>query len=273
VLPLLAGVAMLVWFGLWERRSAAPILPLGVFRSARFSATNAVTFVLYAAIGGAMFLLPIQLQQVAGYPPLASGLAMLPVTVILLALSAPSGALAARIGPGVQLAVGPVIVAAGLALFARIDSDGGYLAQVLPAVVVFALGIATTVAPLTTTAMASAPPEHAGVASAINNDVARTANLIAVAVLPPIAGITGAAYLEPSQFSAGFRTVTFIAAGLCVAGGILAGLTLGVRRAGAAGATHTPVHCGLDAPPLHPGRQPHHPGQQKPTSSMGAAFS
>ena len=271
VLALLLGAALLVSFILWERRVAAPILPLGVFRSARFSATNAVTFILYAAIGATMFLLPIELQQVAGFTPLQSGMAMLPVTAIMLALSPLSGALAARIGPGLQLTLGPVIVAGGLALFARIDAEGGYLTEVLPAVAVFALGLAATVAPLTTTAMVSAPAEHAGVASAVNNDVARTANLIAVAVVPPIAGLTGSAYLDPGLFSAGFRTAAFIAAGLCVVSGLLAALTIGFRRGGAdrvapAKAGTMLIHCGLDAPPLRSARP-------ELTSSMGAAGS
>jgi len=271
VLALLTGAALLVSFLFWERRVAAPILPLGVFRSARFSATNAVTFGLYAAIGATMFLLPIELQQVARFTPLQSGMAMLPVTAIMLALSPLSGALATRIGPGLQLTVGPVIVAGGLALFTRIDAEGDYMADVLPAVVVFALGLAATVAPLTTTAMVSAPAQHAGVASAVNNDVARTANLIAVAVVPPIAGLTGSAYLDPGLFSAGFRTAAFIAAGLCVVSGLLAALTVGVRRGGpdrvALAKTSTmTIHCGLDAPPLCSARH-------DLTSPMGAAGS
>jgi hypothetical protein len=140
---------------------------------------------------------------------------------------------------------------------------------VLPGVAVFALGIAVTVAPLTSAAMAAAPPEHIGVASAVNNDVARTANLIAVAVVPPIAGLTGAAYLDPGQFSTGFRAATFIAAGLCVAAGVLAAATIwarpeGTDRAPATAVAHpTTVHCGLDAPPWRSARF-------EPNSSTGA---
>lgn len=236
-------LAVFVW---WERRTARPLLPLDMFRSVRFSATNAVTFIVYGALGGALFLLPIQLQQVSGYTPLEAGVALLPVTIIMLLLSSRSGALAARIGPRLQMSVGPVVVGAGFALFVRIGADGSYLTEVFPAVCVFGLGLAITVAPLTATALAAAPARHAGLASAVNNDVARTASLIAVAVFPALAGITGDAYLHPAQFSAGFRTASLIAAALCVLGGLLSAVTLREASCPRAVAHH---HCALDAPP------------------------
>jgi len=151
------------------------MLPLGVFRERQFAATNAVTFIVYAALTGATFLLPVQLQVVSGYSPLASGLALLPLTLIMLALSARSGRLATRIGPRLQMSSGPVIVGAGLALLVFSNYGSSYVVCVLPAVVVFGLGRAVTVAPLTATAMSSAPTEHSGIASAVNNDVARWA--------------------------------------------------------------------------------------------------
>src|SRR5439155_26864939 len=114
----------------------------------------------------------------------------------------------------------------GLALFTRVGSGGNYLTEVLPAVVVLGLGLATTVAPLPSTVLAAAAARHAGMASAVNNDVARAAGLIAVAVLPAAAGITGAAYLHPDLFSAGFHTASLIAGGLCVLGGLLAALII-----------------------------------------------
>ena len=149
---------------------SAPILPLGVFSSRQFSATNAVTFVVYGALGGALFLLPVQLQQVGGFTPMRAGVALLPVTLIMPALSTRAGALAARIGPRLQMSVGPVIVAAGLALLSRVGPQTSYATEVLPALVVFGFGLAVTVAPLTSTALAAAPQEHAGIASAVNND-------------------------------------------------------------------------------------------------------
>jgi MFS family permease len=243
-------VALLCAFVAWERRARSPVLPLELFSSTQFNATNAVTLVVYAALGGALFLLPIQLQQVAGYPAVAAGASLLPVTVLMLVLSARSGALAARIGPRLQMSVGPVLVGAGLALLARVDGSGSYLTQVLPAVVVLGLGLATTVAPLTSTVLAATPANHAGAASAVNNDVARAAALIAVAVLPAAAGITGAAYREPAQFASGFRTACFICAALCLLGGVLAALT--IRRTVPEAPPEEPrLHCGLDAPALH----------------------
>jgi EmrB/QacA subfamily drug resistance transporter len=248
---LIAGVLLLAAFVVWEARSPAPMMPLSLFSSAQFNAANVVTFAVYGALGGALFLLPIQLQQVSGYTPLAAGVSLLPVTLIMLALSARSGALAARIGPRLQMTVGPLVIAAGLALFIRIGHGGSYLTEVFPAVLVFGFGLAINVAPLTSTVLAAVPAEHAGMASAVNNDVARAASLIAVAVLPAAAGLTGAAYLHPAKFSAGFHTASLISAGLCVAGAAVAvAFIRNPRKARAAGApAQTPLSCGLDAPP------------------------
>ncbi|MBY8874493.1 DHA2 family efflux MFS transporter permease subunit [Micromonospora sp. PLK6-60] len=247
------GTAALAGFLAWEHRAATPMLPLRLFRSVQFSATNAITFIVYGALGGALFLLPIQLQQVSGYTPLQSGIALLPVTIIMLLLSAHSGALAARIGPRVQMSVGPVLVGAGLALLVRVGPDGTYATQVLPAVIVFGLGLATTVAPLTSAALNAAPAHQAGIASAVNNDVARAAALIAVAVLPAAAGITGGDWQQPARFSTGFHTAVLICAALCLAGGLLAALTIR-RLPGTVAATPTRhlVHCALDTPPAAP---------------------
>ncbi len=244
------GVALLVGFLLWEWRTPHPMLPLNLFRSKQFSAANAVTFAVYAALGGVLFLLPIQLQQASGYTALEAGLSLLPVTAIMLLLSARSGALAGRIGPRLQMSVGPILVAGGMVLFTRVGEDGTYLTRVLPAVLVLGLGLATTVAPLTTTVLAALPSRHSGIASAVNNDVARAAGLIAVAVLPAAAGITGAAYLHPEQFSAGFHNAAMICAALCVLGGVLAAFTI---RNPVRPAEHSrPIaHCGVAGPPPH----------------------
>jgi EmrB/QacA subfamily drug resistance transporter len=222
VVSLSAGAVALVLFAVHERRTANPMLPLEIFASRQFSAANAVTFVVYGALGGALFLLPVQLQVVSGYSPLEAGSALLPVTVIMLVLSARSGALAARIGPRLQMTAGPLVMAAGLVLLSTVGPGADYLSDVLPAMVVFGFGAAIIVAPLTSVALSSAPGGHAGVASAINNDVARTAGLIAVAVLPAAAGLTGAAYLNAQSFNDGFHTAVLIAATVCASGGLLA---------------------------------------------------
>jgi len=247
---LVAGAALLVAFVALEARTANPMLPLGIFRSRQFTGANAVTFVVYGGLGGALFLLPIELQQVADYSPLRAGIALLPITVITLALSARSGALAARIGPRLQMSVGPLLVGAGLALLVRVGATGDYAGTVLPAVSVLALGLAVVVAPLTATVLAAAPSDRSGIASAVNNDVARTASLIAVAVLPAIAGITGDSYLHPARFSAGFHMAVVVAAACCGVGAVLAVLTVRnpVRRPERAEPGRW--HCAVDAPPL-----------------------
>jgi EmrB/QacA subfamily drug resistance transporter len=237
-----------------EHRRSHPMLPLNLFRSRQFSGANAVTFVVYGALSGALFLLPVELQIVVHYSPLASGLALLPVTVVMLAFSARSGQISARIGPRLQMSVGPVVVAAGLALLARATTPGSYWVQVFPAVLLFGLGLAITVAPLTATAMGAAPAEHAGVASAVNNTVARAAGLVAVAVLPLLAGLTGAAALAPAELAAGFRTAVFASAATCAAGGLLAVLTIRnpVRAAGPREHHALVFHTALNGPPHLP---------------------
>jgi len=248
LIPLLTGLILLGLFVVIEAREAEPMLPLSVFRSRQFTAANAVTFVVYGGLGGAMFLVPVVLQQVRHYSPLQAGTAMLPVTAIMLVLSSRSGALAAKIGPRLQMSVGPLVTGAGLLLLTRIVGPGNYYTAVLPAVLVFGLGLAIVVAPLTSTALGSAPAEHSGIASAVNNDVARAAGLIAVAVLPVVAGITGDSYLHPADLAHGFRIAVAIAAACCAVGGLLATATIQNP------ARKTPPvldsHCCLDAPPL-----------------------
>jgi MFS family permease len=250
----LAGVAGLAAFLVREHRTAAPMLPLSIFRERQFAAASAVTFIVYAALTGATFLLPLVLQIVSGYSPLASGLALVPLTVIMLALSARSGQLAARIGPRLQMGAGPVVVGAGLAMLTLATHGSSYVLYVLPAVVIFGLGLAITVAPLTATAMSSAPAEQSGIASAVNNAVARFGGLLAVAVLPALAGITGTVYLHPHALAAGFRTAALISGVTCAAGGVLAAFTITnpprVPRPAGAPPPEECLHCGLDAPPL-----------------------
>jgi EmrB/QacA subfamily drug resistance transporter len=259
-----AGVAAAVAFVLVERhRTRHPagvpaMLPLDVFASRQFSAVNIVTFLVYAGLGGVFFLLVLQTQLVAGYSPLKAGTALLPITLIMLAFSARSGALAQRIGPRWPMTAGTLICAAGLLLMLRIGAHTSYLADVLPAVTVFAAGLALTVAPLTATVLASADVRHAGVASGVNNAVARAAGLLAVAGLPALAGLSEASYHVPAQFSRGFDKAMIISAGLLVAGAVLSFLTIRsdvLRRAGpGAGAPECRVNCPVGAPPLEPAR-------------------
>ena len=249
------GIIALVGFVLVEHSSRHPLLPLPIFRSRQFTAANTITFVIYGALGGALFLLPIQLQRVIGLSALESGSALIPMTILMLLLSSHAGRLAQRTGPRLPMTVGPLIAAIGLALLVRIGPSAGYWLTIFPAVIVFGLGLSITVAPLTATVLAAAGPEHAGIASAINNDVARAAGLIAVATLPLVAGITGHAALDPDILSAGFRTAMWIAATLVAAGGALSYLTIRDTPAAVevlATSAPIPAHhvsCPLDAPP------------------------
>jgi EmrB/QacA subfamily drug resistance transporter len=220
------GIAALVAFFWLETRVEHPMLPLGLFRSAQFSAANAVTFALYAALAGQLFLLPTELQQVVGYSPLRSGAALVPTTIALLLLSPRAGRLAQRIGPRVPMTVGPLLAAAGMLMLTRIDTHAQYIETIFPAVLVFALGLSLTVAPLTTTVLAAASDDHAGIASAVSNAIARIAGLLAVAVIPTVAGIGGFAYLNAASYSTGFRRAIVVCAALCALGGLIAGLLI-----------------------------------------------
>lgn len=227
------GGAMLVAFVLFELRHPDPLLPMSLFTVRQFTAANLVTFTVYAALAGGLFLLPVQLQLVSGFSPVQAGSSLLPLTLVMLLLSARGGALAQRIGPRWPMTVGPIIAGVGIAMFARLDAHSTYLGGVLPAVLVFGLGMSATVAPLTAAVLAAAPDHQTGVASAVNNDVARIAGLLAVAVLPALAGISPAAYADPALLSAGFHRAVLIAGALCACGGLLAFFTIsdaGLRR-------------------------------------------
>jgi EmrB/QacA subfamily drug resistance transporter len=264
LLTLGIGIAGLVGFILTERRSQHPMLPLDVFASRAFTAANLVTFTVYAALGGVFFLVVLNLQVVSGYPPLAAGTAMLPITVLMLLLSARAGALAGRIGPRLPMTIGPIMCAGALLLLARIGPDAPYPTTVLPAVILLGLGLSLTVAPLTATALGSVDDRHAGVASGVNNAVARAAGLLAVAILPLAAGLGTGRLTDPAALEPTYRTAMLICAGLLVAGAATAFVAVPtqITRHGPGPGPAIPnprpspvkVHCAVAGPPLHPGR-------------------
>jgi EmrB/QacA subfamily drug resistance transporter len=270
------GIAALVGFFMQERRSANPMLPLSIFRSRQFSAANAVTFVVYAALGVVFFLLVSFLQISMGYTPIEAGSASLPVTVLMLVGSARAGEMAQRIGPRIPLTLGPLIIAAGLLLMLRINPGDSYVSTVLPAVFVFGLGLTLVVAPVTATVLAAVDSSHAGIASGVNNAVARVAGLLAVAVIPVAAGLTGDKFYEPSSMTHGFHVGMAICAALALVGAVVAWTTISsdVLHAEAEADGDTPdrladdFSCGIGAPPLRPGREaeclPPHPREPSP---------
>lgn len=260
----LAGAAALIGFVVAERRSAHPLVPMSLFRNAQFSAANAVTLLVYAALGVLFVLVVLQLQVVTGWAPLLAGSAMLPVTVLMLLLSSRAGALAQRIGPRIPMSVGPLVSACGVLWMSRIDVGASYVLDVLLPVLVFGLGLTLMVAPLTATVLDAAPDRYAGTASGVNNAVARTAGLLAVAVVPAAAGIGGADYTDPTAFGDGFHRAMLINATLLLVGAALAFLF--VRRPLAAGPGEHPrerlhiedcPHCGVCGPQLYPRDEAH----------------
>jgi EmrB/QacA subfamily drug resistance transporter len=222
LLSLAVGVAGLVAFVLTERRSGHPMLPLGIFSSRAFSGANLVTFLVYAANGGVFFLVVLNLQVVSGYSPLASGIALLPVTALMLVLSARAGGLAQRIGPRIPMTVGPLVCAIALLMMSRIGTDASYWRHVLPAVIVFGLGLSLLVAPLTATALGAVDDAQAGIASGVNNAVARAAGLLSVAILPLAAGLGAGSLTNAEDLHPTYRHALMICAALMVAGAILA---------------------------------------------------
>jgi EmrB/QacA subfamily drug resistance transporter len=194
LIPGLAGIGFLALFLLRESRTAHPMLPLELFARRNFAAGNAQTLAMYAGLAMLFFYLVLFLQQVAGYDALQAGLATLPTTIVMFALSKRAGMLADRIGPRLFMGGGPLVAALGLVLLLRVGAGVDYLTELLPALLVFSVGLSATVAPLTATVLADADEEHAGIASGVNNAIARAGGLLGVAALGAVvaAQFTGA---------------------------------------------------------------------------------
>jgi EmrB/QacA subfamily drug resistance transporter len=203
-----AAAAGFVWY---ERRTTSPMLPSSL-RSTPFVTINVITFIVYGTFGVFSLIFTIALQTVSGYSPAKAGSTLLPITIISLALSPSSGKLAARIGPGPQLFAGPALCGVAALMALQVDADAGYWTVVIPLECVFGLGIAAMVAPLTSVALSSVPAEHVGVASAVNNAVARSAALLWIAALPPLVGLTGASYTRSDAFLPGYQLICVICA-------------------------------------------------------------
>jgi EmrB/QacA subfamily drug resistance transporter len=254
VVGLAAGVALVVA----ERRRPDPMVPPELFGSRQFVGANLVTVIVYGALGGVFFLLVVLLQEVLDYSAIEAGAATLPITLLMLAFSAKSGQLAQRLGPRLQMTAGPVVLGAGMLMLSRIEAGSTYLSDVLPAVVVVGLGLTTTVAPLTSTALGAVDDRHAGVASGVNTTVARAAQLAAVAALPLAVGLTGDAYQDPGLLTDGFSSAMMITGVLAAVGGAVAFALIRNPEPEPEEAEAEPCYfCGVEGPSLaSPARSP-----------------
>ena len=237
--PLLGGIACFALFLLHEARARQPMLDLGLFRIRNFAVANLTTLAAYAGLIGGFFVVALFLQQVAGYTPLEAGLATTPVSVILFLFSPRFGRLASGTGPRLPMTAGPIVGGLGLLAMLRVGPDADYLADVLPAVLVFGLGLAATVAPLTATVLDSVAERRVGIASGVNNGVSRVAGLLAIAVLGAVvsakfdssagAAVGGGPFTAaaPVASTAAFHLGVLIAGLLMILGGIAAGI--GIR--------------------------------------------
>jgi EmrB/QacA subfamily drug resistance transporter len=235
-----AGAVLLAAFLVLERRSRAPMMPLELFRSRAFAGLNAMTFLLYFALSGTLFLLPFELIRLEGYSATAAGAALLPFALVMGLFSSSAGRMARRAGTRLQLSVGPLVAGAGIAWLGLASTDGGYWTARLPPLLVLAVGMTLTVGPLTAAVMNAVDVRHTGVASGINNAVARVGGMMAVASLTLIVSIVASAGSGPARdvlaavdreaFHRGFR-VAMIAAGVCAAlGGALIAIMLKPAR-------------------------------------------
>jgi len=249
---ILAALAMAAiafgWFIVHIRAVPDPLVPPSLFRNRTFTVVNVGTAFIYASIGLTFFLVAYELQVAAGWSPLEAGLALLPATILMLLLSARSGALAQRRGPKAQLTVGPLLASAGLLLLTRVGPDPTWVRDLLPGAVVLGLGLVTFVAPLTATVMAATDPAHVSTASGVNNAIARAASLAGLAVIPVLAGLTTATNAQ--DVTDAYRTALVIAA-------IVVAIASPLMLLGLPGSVHSrrtvrPRYCAVDGPPILP---------------------
>jgi MFS family permease len=251
------------------------MLPLELFHSRQFASATVLALVTYAALGGVIFLFVAFLQVSLGYTAFQAGAATLPITILLLILSRPSGAITQRIGPRIPLTAGAVLTGAGLLLMARIHPGDSYLASVLPSLAVFGAGLGALITPITATVLASVDARHSGIASAVNNALSRLGQMIAVAVLPLAAGLSGADFEDPAKLAAGFPVAMTVAAGASFAAALLAWTTIRNDALTQLGADAAPVaqqlppslqrHCAVAGTPLATSPRP------RPSSDPPAA--
>jgi EmrB/QacA subfamily drug resistance transporter len=230
ITALVAGVALLAAFVFQESRASAPLLPLEVFQSREFVGANLTTLLVYAAINGGFFLLMLQLQNGLGYSALVAGASLLPLNALILLLSPRAGHLAERIGARLPMAVGALIGGIGMLLFMRVRPGAQYMTSVLPAVLVFGVGLGVFVAPLTAVALRSLGESRAGIASGVNNAVARLAGLLATAAIPAASGLGGVHDIRGPVLSSAFTRACVICAVLCALGSISAALLISGKR-------------------------------------------
>ncbi len=263
--PLLIGIACLGLFVLREARARHPMLDLALFRIRNFWVANLTTLTAYAGLIGGLFFVGLFLQQVGGYSPLEAGLATTPISLILFVLSPRFGRIASGVGPRLPMCAGPIVGGIGLIMLLRVSADADFVADVLPAIVVFGVGLAATVAPLTATVLDSVEERHVGIASGVNNGISRVAGLLAIAVLgavisakfgADVGGDPGANPLtasEPDASTAAFHLGIVIAGLLMIAGGIVAGIGIENPRqrskAVPAGGAAAAGECGHEAQP------------------------
>jgi EmrB/QacA subfamily drug resistance transporter len=222
----IAGVALLGGFVLQERRTSDPMLPLALFRSRQFTGANIVTLLVYSALGGLFFLLMLQLQNVLGYRALRAGASLLPLNALMLAISTTAGRVGQRVGPRWPIGVGALVAGVGMLLLSRVQTGASYVGTVLPALIVFGLGLSVLVAPLTAAVLGAVEQGKGGIASGVNNAVARLAGLLATAALPLAAGMGAMRDPAGAAYGAGFARAMQIAGGLCFAGALVAFVTI-----------------------------------------------
>jgi EmrB/QacA subfamily drug resistance transporter len=234
-IPLIAGIACFALFVAHEARARHPMLDLSLFRIRNFAVANLTTLSTYAGLIGGLFFVGLYLQQVAGYSPLEAGLATTPISLLLFFLSPRWGKLASGTGPRLPMTAGPIVGGVGLLLMLRIDASADYVADVLPALLVFGLGLSATVAPLTATVLDSVEERHVGIASGVNNGISRVAGLLSIAVLGAVisayfvahaGGVTGGPLTSraPEASTSAFHLGIGIAGLLMIVGGVVSGV-------------------------------------------------